>query len=57
MKEMTGSGIFAEKEENDELESGSANPTPNNKTGLRMYQVSINLSQIWNPASLWKTMF
>lgn len=42
MKEMTGSGIFAGSEENDESESGSANPTPGSKTGLRMYQVSFN---------------
>ncbi|KAH9756609.1 N-lysine methyltransferase [Citrus sinensis] len=41
MKEMTGSGIFAAGAENDESESGSANPTPNNKTGLRMYQQAI----------------
>lgn len=41
MKEMTGSGIFAAGEDNDESESGSANPTPNNKTGLRMYQQAI----------------
>lgn len=37
MKEITGSGIFAANGENDESESGSANPP--NKTGLRMYQV------------------
>ncbi|XWS23878.1 hypothetical protein CRYUN_Cryun28dG0053200 [Craigia yunnanensis] len=41
MKEMTGSGIFAANGENDESEPGSANPTPNNKTGLRMYQQSL----------------
>lgn len=41
MKEMTGSGIFVEEEE-DNLESGSANPTSGSKTGLRMYQVSFN---------------
>ncbi|KAF7829928.1 plant/F14D7-9 protein [Senna tora] len=40
MKEITGSGIFAAKGEDDMLESGSANPTPN-KTGLRMYQQAI----------------
>ena len=40
MKEMTGSGIFVANEEDDELESGSANPSQN-KTGIRMYQVSI----------------
>lgn len=38
MKEMTGSGIFVGNEEEEELESGSANPTQN-KTGIRMYQV------------------
>ena len=41
MKEMTGSGIFAANGENDESEPGSANPTPNNKTGIRMYQVCV----------------
>lgn len=41
MKEMTGSGIFAAKGENDELESGSDNSIPNGKTGLRMYQVCV----------------
>ncbi|XWS15017.1 hypothetical protein CRYUN_Cryun35bG0058600 [Craigia yunnanensis] len=41
MKEMTGSGIFAANGENDESEPGSANPTPNNKTGLRMYQQAL----------------
>ncbi|KAB5557097.1 hypothetical protein DKX38_008006 [Salix brachista] len=43
MKEMTGSGIFAANGEDDAAESGSANPTPNSKTGLRMYQVPITL--------------
>lgn len=38
MKEITGSGIFAAKGEDDESESDSANP--GNKTGVRMYQVS-----------------
>ncbi|KAE8684387.1 hypothetical protein F3Y22_tig00111131pilonHSYRG00110 [Hibiscus syriacus] len=38
MKEMTGSGIFAANGENDEAETGSANPASNPKTGLRMYQ-------------------
>ncbi|XWS21518.1 hypothetical protein CRYUN_Cryun30bG0061000 [Craigia yunnanensis] len=41
MKEMTGSGIFAANGENDESEPGSANPTPNNKTGIRMYQQAL----------------
>ncbi|XP_031275013.1 uncharacterized protein LOC116133446 [Pistacia vera] len=41
MKEMTGSGIFAAGGENDTLESDSANPTPNNRTGIRMYQQAI----------------
>ncbi|MBA0869439.1 hypothetical protein Goshw_028128 [Gossypium schwendimanii] len=41
MKEMTGSGIFAADGENDESEPGSANPTPNNKTAIRMYQQSL----------------
>ena len=47
MKEMTGSGIFAANGENEESESGSANPASNNRTGLRMYQVSMNSLQIW----------
>lgn len=42
MKEITGSGIFAAKGEDDALESGSANPIPN-KTGLRMYQVLLDI--------------
>ncbi|XVF36726.1 hypothetical protein REPUB_Repub19eG0083000 [Reevesia pubescens] len=41
MKEMTGSGIFVANGENDEAEPGSANPTPNNKTGIRMYQQAL----------------
>ncbi|XP_059636352.1 uncharacterized protein LOC132278555 [Cornus florida] len=40
LKEMTGSGIFAAVGEND-AESDSANPTPNNKSGLRMYQQAV----------------
>ncbi|KAG6585290.1 hypothetical protein SDJN03_18023, partial [Cucurbita argyrosperma subsp. sororia] len=40
MKEMTGSGIFVANEEDDELESGSANPSQN-KTGIRMYQQAL----------------
>ncbi|KAE8709823.1 hypothetical protein F3Y22_tig00110328pilonHSYRG00567 [Hibiscus syriacus] len=41
MKEMTGSGIFAANGENDEAETGSANPDSNPKTGLRMYQKAL----------------
>ncbi|GLT93820.1 hypothetical protein SLE2022_115940 [Rubroshorea leprosula] len=41
LKEITGSGIFAVNGEDDSLESGSANPTPNSKTGLRMYQQTL----------------
>ncbi|KAE8653902.1 hypothetical protein F3Y22_tig00117056pilonHSYRG00459 [Hibiscus syriacus] len=41
MKEMTGSGIFAANGENDESEQGSANPSSNSKTGLRMYQQAL----------------
>ena len=37
---MTGSGIFAADSENGAPESGSAMSTPNNRTGLRTYQVS-----------------
>jgi len=39
LKEMTGSGIFAAQQENDDQEVEGANATPSNKTGLRMYQV------------------
>lgn len=39
MKEMTGSGIF--NGEKDTEESGDANSAVTNKTGIRMYQVSI----------------
>lgn len=39
MKEMTGSGIFAASGENGSVESETADPNSNNKTGLRMYQV------------------
>lgn len=45
MKEMTGSGIFVGNEGDEELESGSANPLQN-KTGIRMYQVSIERDQL-----------
>lgn len=41
LKEITGSDIFAVGGENGTLESDGANPTPTNKTGLRMYQVSV----------------
>lgn len=37
---MTGSGIFVANGENDEAESGIDSATPNNKTGVRMYQVN-----------------
>ncbi|KAI8003539.1 DNA oxidative demethylase ALKBH2 [Camellia lanceoleosa] len=40
LKEITGSGIFAADAENGTLES-DANPTPNSKTGLRMYQQAV----------------
>lgn len=39
MKEMTGSGIFIG--EDDTLESVGASPTPNSKTGIRMYQQAV----------------
>lgn len=39
MKEMTGSGIF--HGESETVEPGSANPTPTNKTGIRMYQQAV----------------
>ncbi|KAJ8433760.1 hypothetical protein Cgig2_025923 [Carnegiea gigantea] len=38
LKEMTGSGIFAAQQESDDEEVEGTNATPNNKTGLRMYQ-------------------
>ncbi|KAF4360383.1 hypothetical protein CsatB_008368 [Cannabis sativa] len=38
MKEMTGSGIFVGDGEDEEAEAGNASATPNNKTGIRMYQ-------------------
>ncbi|KAL5559014.1 hypothetical protein UlMin_035225 [Ulmus minor] len=41
MKEMTGSGIFKANGENDEEESGNAEATPNNRTGIRMYQQAV----------------
>lgn len=45
LKEITGSGIFALEGENGTSESGSANPTPNNKTTVRIYQVYVELLQ------------
>lgn len=45
MKEMTGSGIFVGQAEDEEEESGNLSATPNNKTGLRMYQVHSALSK------------
>ncbi|XP_044474900.1 uncharacterized protein LOC123202816 isoform X2 [Mangifera indica] len=41
MKEMTGNGIFAAGGENDISEAEGTNPTPNNRTGIRMYQQAI----------------
>lgn len=41
MKEITGSGIFAAGGENNIEETDPSNPTPTNKTGLRMYQVNL----------------
>lgn len=47
LKEITGSGIFAADGENGGAESGSATATPNNKTGLRIYQQAASaISQI-----------
>lgn len=46
MKEMTGSGIFGANGENDESEPDNANPTPNNKTGVRIYQVCVHFFHI-----------
>lgn len=37
---MTGSGIFAANGENGESETDSSLSNPDNKTALRMYQVS-----------------
>ncbi|PWA97390.1 hypothetical protein CTI12_AA009620 [Artemisia annua] len=42
LKEITGSGIFAAGGENNVEESDAANPTPNSKTGLRMYQQTVS---------------
>ncbi|KAM0040075.1 putative DNA oxidative demethylase [Helianthus debilis subsp. tardiflorus] len=41
LKEITGSGIFAASGEDNVEEADAANPTQNNKTGLRMYQQTI----------------
>ncbi|KAE8682197.1 hypothetical protein F3Y22_tig00111273pilonHSYRG00203 [Hibiscus syriacus] len=41
MKEMTGSGIFVARGENDESEPGSANPGSNNKTGTYYIRVDV----------------
>ena len=43
LKEITGSGIFVSVGDNDTLESDSANLNAANKTGLRMYQVLVEL--------------
>lgn len=40
MREMTGSGIFAMDNENEVIESGNAVPNPNNKTTVRICQVT-----------------
>jgi hypothetical protein len=46
MKEMTGSGIFAEKGENGDSESSN----PANRTSVRMYQVLNVLGNMpWYP--------
>ena len=42
MKEMTGSGIFAEKNENSDSESSN----PANRTSVRMYQVRNMLTNV-----------
>lgn len=39
LREITGGGIFAADSENGASESGSIASNPNNKTGLRTYQV------------------
>ncbi|CAL9762715.1 unnamed protein product [Musa acuminata subsp. burmannicoides] len=47
LKEMTGSGIFATDSEDELSEPGSSFSTPNQRTGLRMYQQTVNaMSQI-----------
>lgn len=42
LKEISGSGIFAARGENGDLEYENANPIPTNKTGLRMYQQAVS---------------
>ncbi|KAJ4965350.1 hypothetical protein NE237_017199 [Protea cynaroides] len=47
LKEITGNSIFAADGENGASDSGSANPTPSNRTGLRIYQQAVSgISQI-----------
>ncbi|XP_059643408.1 uncharacterized protein LOC132285256 [Cornus florida] len=47
LKEITGSKIFAADTEDGMPESGTANSSPNNRTGLRIYQQAVNgISQI-----------
>ncbi|XP_042494868.1 uncharacterized protein LOC122074099 [Macadamia integrifolia] len=47
LKEITGSRIFAADGENGASDSGSGNPTPSNRTGLRIYQQAVGgISQI-----------
>lgn len=40
MREMTGSGIFAMDNENEMIESGNGVSNPNNKTTVRICQVT-----------------
>ncbi|KAK1263041.1 hypothetical protein QJS04_geneDACA021201 [Acorus gramineus] len=47
LKEMTGSGIFAADDKDEASESGNSIVTPNNRTGLRLYQQAATaISQI-----------
>ncbi|KAK1287832.1 hypothetical protein QJS10_CPB19g01436 [Acorus calamus] len=47
LKEMTGSGIFAADDKDEAAESGNSIVTPNNRTGLRLYQQAATaISQI-----------
>lgn len=41
LKEITGSGIFAANGEEESSETGGVTPTPNSKTGIRMYQQTL----------------
>ncbi|XP_062030041.1 uncharacterized protein LOC133745896 [Rosa rugosa] len=41
MKEMTGSGIFTGGADDEASEPRSANPTPNSKSGIRLYQQAV----------------